>query len=1201
MCGLMKSVALVLAVFTVAVVGQDTQGLLKGTVLDPRGGAVVGATVEVRNQATGATRTLKSDESGYFIAPTLQPGAYTVTVTAPGFNKYVRSDVVLQASQPVEIPIRLAIGDVAQSITVVDDGLDIDTVKSDRTATLRGDQLSELPVPDRNVVSVFTQLPGVNFFGNSGVRGYSNADLSYINVNGGSTRANEFQLDGSPNNISFSDKNTPSGSMIGNNPTVDAVKEVKVITNVYDAQNGRTTGAVFQVNLKSGGQEFHGTAYEYGYRTWLEANSFQNNANGRPRSRHLLDQAGYTFGGPVLIPKVYNGRKHRTFFFNNFEHFRDLAPNDHSVSVPEPEMIRGDFSKLTNSRGQLITIYDPASGSADASGRWVRRAFAGNVIPQARINPITQKVLSYMPKPNQASATGNYSASNLYVSGGVAQRTNYWDRQATKLDQQVGDNNRFAFRFVTDSHTEDLTNNGLRGPGIDSAPTHDTVRGYALNWFSNFTPKLFGEFRVAVNTYSQKQDPGQNYGFDKKSLGFPDSLLQLIPGGPYFGRYDFSGYVSLGSYESRNEAANWSMGSNITRVVATHMIKTGTDFRWAYSDTQSLGNPLQYSFNDVFTRSDYLSADGLSGNSTATALLGAPTGGASTINARLAMLSKYYAFYVQDDWKVHRRLTLNLGFRYDLYVPPTERYNRMISNFDREVVSPADALIDRSRFPDVPQLRGGLRFAGVDGQPRTSMDVWSGAAQPRFGFAYELTRSTVLRGGFGRSYWSVLTDMWAQYGYDQSTSLVATDDANRTPRADSLTNPFPSGLVPVTGNSKGLLTNLGQAVTYERRDFTLPYQDQFSLNLQMRLPVNSRVEIGYVGTRGHRIRMDVLENETPLSVRQKCNPLEGGDPAYCNAQLTNPFRGAAPFVGTSRYTGTQLTRAVLSRPMPQFDAITAQGYNTGARWYDSLQALYEMRSKHGITFNASYTFSKTLEETTYMDTQRQVYDRSPIFYDRPHVFTFAGVGQLPFGTGKALLGNSNRVVRGVVSGWQLSSRFDISSSIPMPLPRYNNGYSFAGVFYVRNAMGQANWHDPSGIVSLWRPCVARVLAQPGAPVELVNNGQNAKYGCSLDNYNWLMLPQYAPGGITIRRTDIRRQSNVGNVNIALNRDIKFRERYRFALRVEAFNLFNRYIMFKVVADQSPTSSTFGQIVKKDAPAGYTILPRQISGSLRFSF
>jgi len=1200
MCGLMKSVALVLVVFAVAAVGQDTQGLLKGTVLDPGGGAVVGATVEVRNQGTGSTRTLTSDGSGYFIAPNLQPGAYTVTVTAPGFQKYVRSDVVLESSQPIEIPIRLVLGDVAQSITVVDDGLDIDTAKPDRTWTLRGDQLGELPMPDRNLLSVLTQVPGVNWYSNTDRRGYTNEEVSYISVNGGSVRMNSFQLDGSPNEVSYTSSITKSASMIANNPAVDAVKEVKVITNMYDAQTGRTAGAVVQVSLKSGGKQFHGSAYEYAYRTWLEANSFQNNANGRPRDRHIIDQTGYTFSGPVLLPRLYDGRNHRTFFFNSYEYFRDLAPNSHSVSAPEPEMLRGDFSKLYNSRGQLITIYDPANGNMDAAGRWVRTAFPGNVIPQARINPITQKILSYMPKPNQASATGQYSYSNLYLSGSPAERANYWKRATTKIDQELGDKHRLAFRFALDTHVEDFTNNGVRGPGTDSTPRHDAPRAYALNWYSSFTPKLFAEFRVSVNTYRQKQDPGGNYGFDKKSLGFPDSLLNLIQGGPYFGRYNFTGYASLGSYESGWKINTWSGGSNVTRVRGTHTIKMGADLRWSYSNTQSLGNALLYSFSDVFTRSDYLRADSVSGNSIATALLGAPTGGGSTVNARLALLSKYMAGYVQDDWKVWRRLTLNLGLRYDLYVPVTERYDRIISNFDNGVLNPADALVDHGRFPNLPQLRGGLRFAALDGQPRTTIDIWPRAIQPRFGLAYQLSQRVVMRGGFGRSYWSSQDDMYTQYGYSVDTSLVPSADDNRTPRPDSLTNPFPSGLIPVTGNSRGVLTNVGQAVDYQRRDFKLPHIDQFSLNLQVRLRAHSRLELGYVGSRTYDMRVDVPVNEIPLSVRERCNPLEGGYPAYCNAQLPNPFRNLEPFLGTSRYTNSQFAQSVLSRPMSQFDAVTARGQNLGRGWYNAFQTLYEMRSSHGVVFNASYAFAKNMQLAgggvgglqMILDVQRLVLDRSPNFYNRPHVFTFAGVVELPFGKGKPLLRNSNLAVRGLVSGWQLSSRFDLASGIMADLP---DGA------YVRDAVLKPNWHDPSGIVRIWRPCVARVLDQPGAPVRLEDRGWNAEFGCTLENYNWLILPQYAPRQSPAYRTDIRRQPNVGNVNVALNRNMKFRERYRFTVRVEAFNVFNRYIMVKGVPPIDPNGSTFGTLVKKDVALGQTIFPRKVTGSLRFSF
>lgn len=1185
-----------------AVLGQDTQGLLKGRIVDAGGGVIVGAAIEMRNQETHAARTIASGRDGYFIAPNLKPGSYTVTVTAPGFQKYVRRDVVLETSQPIELSIQLAVGDVTQSITVTDDGLEIDTAKADRTWTLRGDQLGELPMPDRNLLSVLTQVPGVNWFSNSDARGYTNEDVSYISVNGGSVRMNNFQLDGSPNNVSYSNTITPSASMIGNNPTVDAVKEVKVVTNVYDAQTGRTAGAVIQVNLKSGGRDFHGSAYEYAYRTWLEANTFQNNGNRRPRTRHILDQTGFTFSGPVLLPKLFNGRKHRTYFFTAYEYFRDLAPSDHSLSVPEPEMLDGDFSRLRNNRGQPITIYDPSTGQANQAGGWTRQAFPGNVIPQSRVNPITRKILSYMAKPNQASATGDYSASNLFFSGIPAQNANYWTRSTTKFDQEIGASHRVSFRYTRDTREQQVTHNGVQGPGTDSAPRHDTPRAYAMNWNANFSPSVFGEFRVSANTFQTLSDPRENYGFDKATLGFPSSLISVIQGGPYFGRYDFSGYTPLGTYGGGSKSNSWSFGSNITKVRRTHTIKTGLDFQAAYSYTLALGNALQYSFTDLYTRADYLRADGLSGNSIASALLGAPTSGQSTINARMALLSRYVAGYVQDDWKASRRLTLNIGFRYDYYLPVTERYDRILAGFDRNAINPVNNLIDRQAFPNVGELRGGVQFAGVDGRSRRSIDPWPLALQPRFGFAWELGRNIVMRGGFGRSYWSSQDDMWTQYGYSFTTALVASLDSNRTPRPDALVNPFPSGLIAAAGNSRGLLTQVGQAIKYQRRDFSLPYQDQYSLNFQLRPHRNGRLELGYVRTRTYDMRLDIPENEMPLAVREQCNPLEGGDPAYCNALLPNPFRRLEPFLGTTRYTATQLARSVLARPMPQFDVVTGQGYNLGRGWYDAFQTIYELRAARGVTLNASYAFSKNIQlggagvggsgVAVPRDPLKLILDRSPNFYNRPHVFTFAGVAELPFGRGRRWLGGSSAPVRALVSGWQISTRFDLSSGILADMPTGG---------YVRSAKLQPNWHGSGGLVQIWRPCSARVLNLPGAPLQLIDRGYNEQYGCTLENINWLVLPSYAPRQTASFSLEYHRQPNLGNVNIALNRNMRFHERYRFTVRVEAYNLFNRYLMFKAIPNADPNNSLFGTIVKSNVPLGMTIFPRRLSASLKFSF
>ena len=1194
----------VMLLLTNSVRSQDTQGLLKGRIVDPKGGAIPAAAIEIRNQETLSTRGISSETDGYFIAPNLQPGSYTVTVTAAGFQKYVRRDVVLETSQPLEISVQLAVGDITQSITVADSGLDIDTAKADRTWTLRGEQLSELPLPDRNLLSVITEVPGVNSYVGGDARGFQNSNVSYISINGGSVSMNNFQLDGSPNNVSYSATNVFSTSILGNNPPADAVKEVKVITNLYDAQSGRTAGAVIQVNLKSGGQQFHGSAWEYAYRTPFEANSYQNNANNAARSSHTEDQTGFTFGGPVLLPRLYNGRKHRTYFFTTYEYFRDLAPNGQSLSVPEPEMLSGDFSKLTNSKGQPIAIYDPETGKANAAGTFVRTPFAGNLIPQSRINPIMQKVLGYMPKPNQASSTGSYSLSDFYFSGSAAEMANYWTRSIIKFDQEIGSNHRVSFRVARDTWLQNYTNNGVSGTGTNSTPTHATPRAYAINWNAVFSPTVFGEFRLSANSYATITDPGGNYGFDKTKLGFPTSLTDMIQGGPYFGQYTFSNYVSLGSYAGGSKYNAWSFGSNVTKVRGTHTIKTGLDFQAAYNYTQALGTPLQYSFDDTFTRANYLQADGLSGNSIASALLGAPTSGQSTMNAQLALLSRYYAAYIQDDWKVNHSLTLNLGFRYDYYLPVTERYNRILAGFDRNVVSPVDAMINRQQYPSTGQIQGGVVYAGVNGEPRTSLNAWPLALQPRFGFAWQLTDWAVMRGGFGRTYWSSQDDMYTQYGYSSTTSMVTSLDNNQTPSPNALINPFPSGLVPAYGNSRGLLTQVGSTVNYQLRDFSLPYEDQYSLNFQLRPHRSGRLEIGYVRTRTNDQRVDVPVNELPLPIRQKCDPMEGGNPAYCNALVPNPFKGLAPFLGTSRYTSTTLPVSTLDRPMPQFDVVTAQGYNLGKGWYDGLQTLYELRTHNGIVLTASYTFSKNIQlggggvggsaVGTPRDplTDPPVLDRSPNFYNRPNVFTFAGVGELPFGRGKLWFPTSPAPVRAVISGWQLSSRFDLSSGILADMP--------AGG-YVRDAKLQANWHSPSGEVQLWRPCSAQVQNLQGAPLTLINVGYNQQYGCTLDNINWLSLPTYAPRETASFSTEFTRQPNLGLVNMALNRNLKLREKYRFTIRVEAYNLFNRYLMFKAIPNESFTSPLFGTIVKSTVAVSQSFPPRRLSLSLKFSF
>src|SRR5579864_424245 len=374
--------------------GQEFRATVTGHVLDSSGAAMPRVTVQLVNLATNETAVAVTNSQGIYSLPLLPPGSYRLTAEAPGFKKYVRDKVVLNVGDVVGIDIRMEVGEASESITVSAEAMSLQTESADHGLVVDQKRVTELPLNARNPFMLALLAPGVNFSGNQIYqRPFDNGAIADWTVNGGLDRKNEFLLDGAPNNAQA------GGNNIALVPPVDSVQEFKIQTNSYDAQYGKSSGGIMNVSLKSGTNEFHGTLYEFMRRNALDANTFQNNAAGQPKSGHFLDQYGGAIGGPIIFPKIYNG-KDKSFFFFNYEGYREGTPTPLTLSVPQPEWLTGDFGKLVDSQGRKITIYDPVGATINADGSVTRKPFSLNQIPGSRLNGIAQKLLSFMAKPN---------------------------------------------------------------------------------------------------------------------------------------------------------------------------------------------------------------------------------------------------------------------------------------------------------------------------------------------------------------------------------------------------------------------------------------------------------------------------------------------------------------------------------------------------------------------------------------------------------------------------------------------------------------------------------------------------------------------------------------------------------------------------------------------------------------------------------
>src|SRR5262249_20698926 len=346
--------------------------------------------------------------------------------------------------------------------------------------------------------------------------------------------------------------------------------------------------------------------------------------------------------------------------------------------------------------------------------------------------------------------------------------------------------------------------------------------------------------------------------------------------------------------------------------------------------------------------------------------------------------------------------------------------------FDQNVINPADKLIDRTQFPTLPQLKGGMLFAGVNGNDRIASNIDWNNVQPRIGFAYLLKEKLVMRGGWGLYYINPSNDYMQFNGFSVTTNVTNSLDGGRTPIEGIINNPFPQGITVPAGSSLRYPTfppphpGLTNPFNFVNTNFEVPYVHQFSLGFQYQLPWDSKLELSYVGNRTKKLQTTRLFNEPDLAFRQKCNPLEGGNPAFCNEALPNPFKGLAPFIGTSFYTANTLSRWQLNRPFPQFGAFTEVGRNDGRINYDSFQVTFEKRARNGLNMVATSTLSKQIEEWGFNDVQKNIEQRGLYTWDRPHRFTVGSVYQLPFGPGKKLLNVSNGFLQRLIGGWESS-------------------------------------------------------------------------------------------------------------------------------------------------------------------------------------
>ncbi len=1137
----MQRIVLAFLVFAHSAWSQAHRSILLGQVTDRSGAIVTNAPIKVKQKETNLQWNSTTNESGNWEVPGLLPGTYRVETTLQGFKSASVDDILVSSGRRVQVNLILEVGDTTESVTVRAERQILDAATADINTVIDQKKVADLPVGQGNVTFLFFFASGTDSaagiargtsVGND-VQPMQRAGTQQSRFNGSPQGTAEFTIDGAPNTQRG---NAGVGGGAAFNPSPDMVQEVRVQTAAFDASVGHTGGATVDIVLKSGTNAVHGTLNKFWRDKEWNANSWAGNRGGIARTDFQYKLHGGSIGGPVRIPKIYNGAD-RTFFFAAYEDWSSLSPNPPQfVNIPRPAHIRGNFSDLL-ALGSQYQLYDPDTGQLVANGRIQRAPFPGNVIPASRLNPIVANFSRLWPEPN-ATGTTDGQRNFTYVNEPFP-RTQW--TLPVRIDHNLTQSQKLFGRVVL-GNTK-LPRSGVFTRDDISVWKIDAVnREVALGDVWTFSPTFVGDFRSSLMRFSWDTVP-IGTEVDYKSLGLENaaSLLNTrLAGMPSL---SVSGYTAFDNPQGSLQLSEIrSAAAHFTKVKGSHSLKFGTDLRW-YIDNRGRQDRLTVAFSGGFTRGplDTSPAQPI-GSGMADFLLGRFSQASLNQPATAANLATYQALYVHDDWKVTPRLTVNIGLRYEREGPATERFNRSLSGFDFGVENPINAQVRAAyaSIPDPPlpldrfQVRGGLLFAGVGNQPRTIYDSNNRNFSPRFGAAYQLNPATVVRGGYGIYFipygQRFIAAEGAVPGFDTNTFSFASTDGLRFSR--TLDNLFPEPLTPAAGNSLGLRTFLGQGVSIPApRRNPNGYNQRWQFSLQRRIRDVYRVEARYVGNR--TVKMPLARNRNALSNVFLSTSPERDQPRidYLATRVTNPFRGIGG-VGGNIGTAQVLDLSNLLIPYSAFGTVNyfdSQGFTS----YHALQVELDRRFSSGFTLQAGYTFAKTIDGLSLLNAADPVPEKVISDVHRPHIFRLIALYELPFGHGKRW------------GGWQMQGISFIQSGYPI---------SFGNVLF------RGNIKDIG-------------VSSPG-PDRMINidAGFDRRNAAQLQSNVRTFSSRFAGA-----RTDQQ-----WNTDLSLIKSTKVFERLAVQFRAEAYNVFNQNFIQGAV-DVNPVLGTFGTSVAMSGP------------------
>jgi hypothetical protein len=1015
--GLVATVALLLPGLAPA---QEHRGTITGTVLDTGGGVMPGVSVTVTNVATGTGPSVVTNEVGFFQAPFLIPGMYQVTVELSGFKTLVRQGVELRVADRLALELVLEPGGAEETVTVTASAPVLQTRDASLGQVVDSRRVAELPIAHGQPYQLIGLAPGTTFAMSPRLdRPFEPTHIVGYGMSGARSNRSDITIDGIPSTATAN-----AGEVIASYvPPQDLVQEFKVQTATFDASFGNTEGGVTNLSIKSGTNQFRGSGYFVRLPRDLFANDFFANLNRIPLPDFNYNRWGGTLGGPIV--------RNRTFFQYGYEGIHEARPRNNGVpTVPTEAMRNGDFSALL-ALGPQYQLYNPFTRRVLPNGRIESDPFPGNIIPPELINPVARNILGYFgtPRtPGNPDGTGNYQRPELM------ERTEY-GTHTVKVDHGLTDRQRLSGRVSWYDRNSNYNNY------FDSLATGEWFRFvsrqaavdhvYTINGTTVLNIRYgYDRFLRGINS-----NPG-NHGFDLTELGFPAAFSSLTP--PEirrFPRINFPGGTYQGTAVGGEDRPieNNTLIASLTKVAGAHSVRTGLEYR-RYRETNTFfGNNMtgEFFFDSTWTRGpldNSPAAPGQLGQSVAAFLLGLPTSGVMVRPASYDERSSTWGFFVQDDWRIGSRLTLNLGVRYEFETPMYEVENRSVRGFDLAAVQPIEAAVReayaRNPMPEIPvaqfNLRGGLTFPGVEGRPRGLYETPKNSIMPRVGAAYQLSDRTVLRGGYGMFYGFLgqrRGDVF-QHGFSANTPLVPSLDNGLT-FIETLSNPFQSGTQEPLGAAGGIQTFLGQSISFFNENPRSPRMQRFQVSVQRELTREWVVEAAYVGNLGSQLETTRNLNALPQQYLSTSPVRDQATINYLSAQVPNPFFGLMPTSAIPALRGATIARERLLRPFPHFDNVTTTT-NEGSSRYHALQLRTDRRFAGGYTLGVSYTYSRFYETTEFLNADDPAPTRHVSNQDTPHKLSLSTIVELPFGPGRRFLTETSPVVSKFVEGWQVA-------------------------------------------------------------------------------------------------------------------------------------------------------------------------------------